>query len=81
MVDISRWTSSPHLEHERPHARRKKRMFMAEVPESTRLWNVIECATYLGKSPRWLWTALHFEPVHPSSIPHVRIGKTPRFIP
>lgn len=45
------------------------------------LWNAKDCAAYLGKSPRWLWSALTRQPHEPGSIPHVRIGKSPRFIP
>ena len=44
------------------------------------LWDVRACASYLGKSPRWLWSALTRRPEEPGSVPHVRIGKTPRFI-
>ena len=46
-----------------------------------RLWNVESCAAYLGKSPRWLWSALRVSPEKPGSIPHVRLGRTPRFLP
>jgi len=44
------------------------------------LWDVQACAAYLGKSPRWIWSALTRRPEEPGSIPHVRIGRTPRFL-
>ncbi len=49
--------------------------------ETPTLWDVRACAKYLGKSPRWLWSSLTRRPEDPDSIPHVRVGKTPRFIP
>lgn len=45
------------------------------------LWDVRACATYLKKSPRWLYSALKNRPDEPGSIPHVRVGVSPRFIP
>jgi hypothetical protein len=45
------------------------------------LWDVAACAQFLGKSPRWLWSALRRSPEEPGSIPHVRIGRSPRFFP
>ena len=45
------------------------------------LWSVTSCAQFLGKSPRWLWAALAKPPEEAGSIPHVRIGSTPRFFP
>ncbi len=45
------------------------------------LWNVKQCAAYLGKSPRWLWSAITRRGEEPGSIPHVRIGNAPRFFP
>ena len=50
-------------------------------PDHESLWDVRKCAAYLGKSPRWLWSALKNRPEEPGSVPHVRIGATPRFIP
>jgi len=48
---------------------------------SVALWDAKRCAEFLQKSPRWLWSALRLAPDQPGSIPHVRVGKTPRFIP
>ncbi len=49
--------------------------------EIERLWSTKECATYLRRSPRWLWSALTRRPEESGSIPHVRIGSSPRFFP
>jgi len=51
------------------------------APVASALWTVRECAAYLQKSPRWLWSALKRRPEEPGSIPHVRIGNSARFIP
>ena len=48
---------------------------------SPTLWCVKQCSGFLGKSPRWLWSALTRRPEEPGSVPHVRVGKTPRFFP
>src|SRR5436189_3642501 len=45
------------------------------------LWDARACATYLGKSPRWTWTSICKRPDEQGSIPHVRVGASPRFIP
>ncbi len=45
------------------------------------LWSVKDCAAYLKKSPRWLWSALTRQAIESGSIPHVRIGSSPRFFP
>ncbi|GMV83419.1 MAG: hypothetical protein AMXMBFR7_46030 [Planctomycetota bacterium] len=45
------------------------------------LWDVKACAHFLKRSPRWVYAALTCKPNAPGSIPHVRIGKAPRFIP
>jgi hypothetical protein len=45
------------------------------------LWDVRACATYLKKSQRWLWSAMHCQRDEKGSIPHVRVGVSPRFIP
>jgi hypothetical protein len=45
------------------------------------LWSVTECARFLGKSPRWILSAIARRPADKGSIPHVRIGKSPRFFP
>ena len=45
------------------------------------LWDVRACARYLQKSPRWLRSALVRQPDEPGSIPHIRVGSSPRFIP
>ena len=49
--------------------------------DTSTLWNVPRCAEFLGKSPRWLWSALKNRANEPGSVPHVRIGASPRFIP
>ncbi len=45
------------------------------------LLSVPEAARYLQKSPRWIWSALTRRPDEPGSIPHVRVGSSPRFFP
>jgi hypothetical protein len=45
------------------------------------LWSMKEFATYLRRSTRWLWSAITRRPEEPGSIPHVRIGASPRFFP
>ena len=45
------------------------------------LWSVKECAAYLRRSPRWVWSALVVPASNAGSIPHVRIGASPRFFP
>jgi len=52
-----------------------------EILKPTALWDVRACAEFLGKSPRWLWSALTRRPEEIGSVPHVRVGQTPRFIP
>jgi predicted DNA-binding transcriptional regulator AlpA len=49
--------------------------------EGSRIWSVPECARFLGRSPRWVWSALRRRAEDPGSIPHVRIGRSPRFFP
>jgi len=49
--------------------------------DAERLWDAKACAAYLGKSSRWLWSAIKLRPEEPGSVPHVRIGKSPRFLP
>jgi len=43
------------------------------------LWDVKACARYLCRSERWVWSALRHRPEDAGSIPHVRIGRSPRF--
>ena len=45
------------------------------------LWNVKECARFLGKSVRWVWMSLARHTDLRGSIPHHRVGKSPRFVP
>ena len=54
-----------------------------EIPaiNRTMLWTPNECAVHLGKSARWIWAALSRLPKEKGSIPHVRIGRSPRFFP
>ncbi len=49
--------------------------------EIERLWSVKDCAAFLQRSRRWLWSALTRRPEEAGSIPHVRIGASPRFFP
>lgn len=51
------------------------------MDELSSLWDMRACAAYLRKSPRWLGSALKNRPEEPGSIPHVRVGQTPRFVP
>ncbi|MBE7461920.1 MAG: hypothetical protein HS116_00375 [Planctomycetes bacterium] len=48
---------------------------------STSLWRAQDCAAYLRRSPRWLWAQLSRPADQPGSIPHVYVGRTPRFFP
>jgi hypothetical protein len=48
---------------------------------ATTLWTVRDCAAYLRRSPRWLWSTIAHRPEEPGSIPHFRIGSSPRFFP
>ena len=45
------------------------------------LWTVADAAKFLRKSPRWLWSALTRRPEESGSVPHFRIGASPRFFP
>ena len=45
------------------------------------LWTPRETAKFLRKSPRWVFYALRIPPSDPGSIPHVRLGRSPRFCP
>lgn len=45
------------------------------------LWTVRDVARFLRKSCRWIWYALQVPPSEPGSIPHVRLGRSPRFLP
>lgn len=50
----------------------------ASLPQ---LWTVKEAATYLRKSESWVWQAVRTPEDRPGSIPHAKLGKSPRFIP
>jgi hypothetical protein len=52
-----------------------------ELKSIVPLWNVPQVAKYLGKSPRWVWAALARPDEAPGSIPHHRVGRSPRFDP
>jgi predicted DNA-binding transcriptional regulator AlpA len=52
-----------------------------ETPPFPTLWDVKACAKFLGRSPRWVYRALSVPPSLPGSIPHFRLGASPRFIP
>ena len=45
------------------------------------LWSVREVARYLKRSQRWVWSQLDIPGKRAGRIPHLRIGKAPRFIP
>lgn len=45
------------------------------------LWNVQEVASYLRKSPRWVFERLRYAEDLKGSIPHTRLERSPRFIP
>ena len=51
------------------------------LTEKRTLWTVPEAAKFLRKSPRWLWSSLTRRPEEAGSVPHVRIGSSPRFFP
>ena len=46
-----------------------------------RLWGPKDVCQYLGMSRTRLFVALRLAPTEPGSIPHVRLGRNPRFIP
>lgn len=52
-----------------------------QAEEYEPLWDNRTCSIYLGKSTRWLYIAVRTRPEEPGSIPHSRVGETPRFIP
>lgn len=45
------------------------------------LWTAKETALFLRKSLRWVFYALRLPDTAPGSIPHVRVGRAPRFDP
>ena len=45
------------------------------------LWDVKAAAAFLCKSRRWVFNQLNLCDDAAGSIPHVRLGRTPRFIP
>lgn len=45
------------------------------------LWTIKDCAAYLQRSPRWIWSAIAQPAEQAGSIPHFRIGASPRFFP
>ena len=45
------------------------------------LWDVARVAKYLRKSVRWVFLALRVPATEEGSIPHTRIGRSPRFDP
>ena len=50
----------------------------ANLPQ---LWTVKEAANYLRKSESWVWQAVRTPEDQQGSIPHAKLGKSPRFIP
>lgn len=53
---------------------------LSAAPVLERLWTIKEAAAFLRKSERWLWYALKRPPDEPGSVPHVKLGKSPRFM-
>jgi hypothetical protein len=45
------------------------------------LWTVKDAAAFLQKSRRWMFLQLRLPDDAVGSIPHVKLGRTPRFIP
>ena len=45
------------------------------------LWTITDAALFLRKSRRWLFLRLRLPDEAQGSIPHVKLGRTPRFIP
>ena len=45
------------------------------------MWDVKTFSKYVGKSIRWTWEHLRKKPNERGSIPHLRIGESPRFEP
>ena len=45
------------------------------------LWTVQDCANYLKKTVRWVQSATRRRAEIEGSIPHIRVGVSPRFIP
>jgi len=45
------------------------------------LWTAKDAARFLRKSVRWLFYALRVPSTEPGSIPHVKLGRSPRFDP
>lgn len=45
------------------------------------LWTAKDAALFLRKSLRWVFYALRLPDTAPGSIPHVRVGRAPRFDP
>lgn len=51
------------------------------VSPGEKLWTVKDIAAYLQKSVRWVFYALRLPESESGSIPHVKLGRSPRFIP
>ena len=64
----------------KPRTSRSTANVLDEALEPT-LWSVADAAKFLRKSPRWLFNQLNIDENQPGSIPHMRLGRTPRFIP
>ena len=45
------------------------------------LWGVKDVAAFVAKSERWVRYALVIPPTKAGSIPHFRVGESPRFDP
>lgn len=50
-------------------------------PPQPQLWTVSDAAAYLRKSESWVWQAVRTPQEQAGSIPHAKLGKSPRFIP
>jgi len=80
-VEVEEGTEAPRAEPRVDEVPRVEVRGAAEGCSGDRLWTVRETAAYLGKSARWLFDVLRTPESEPGSIPFVRIGRSPRFIP
>ena len=71
---------SPKSDQTKPRTTNSTVNIADEASEAT-LWTVAQAAKFLRKSPRWLFNQLTHDESQVGSIPHVRLGRSPRFIP
>jgi hypothetical protein len=78
-VDTMEWTGKarsavlPQIQNQQPQPQQQ--------PALPQLWTVSEAAAYLRKSESWVWQAVRTPQEQSGSIPHAKLGKSPRFIP